>query len=238
MKLEELNVKIYSDGADLDSFSSLCNNPIIKGFTTNPTLMRKAGIQDYAGFANQALKIVKGKPISFEVFTDELDEMLLQAQTIASWGDNINVKIPVSNSKGVSTYDLVGQLSSEGIIVNVTAVFTDDQIKNLVSVIDKDCPAIISVFAGRIADTGRDAITSMQSAVMIASSNPNIDILWASTREPFNIIEAERAGCDIITVPPDMIKKAESFFDKDLEQFSIETVKMFYDDAVSSGYMI
>ena len=238
MKLNELKVKIYSDGADLKSISALSNNPIIKGFTTNPTLMRKAGILDYAGFAKEALTIVKGKPISFEIFTDDLNDMLLQARTIASWGENINVKIPVTNSKGQSTYEVVRQLTSEGIVINVTAVFTDDQVKKLVDVIHEDCPAIISVFAGRIADTGRDAITAMTSAVLLASSKPQVEILWASTREPFNIIEAERAGCNIITVPPDMIDKAEAFFDKNLEQFSIETVKMFYDDAVLSGYSI
>jgi len=238
MKIEDLKVEIFSDGADLQSFSSLVKDPAIKGFTTNPSLMRKAGILDYASFAKDALKIVKDKPISFEVFTDDIDEMLLQARTIASWGKNINVKIPVTNSKGQSTYELVGQLSSEGITVNVTAVFTDDQVKNLVKVLDKNCPSIISIFAGRIADTGRDASAAIKSAVTIATSSPQIKILWASTREPFNIIEAERAGCDIITVSPDMIKKAREFFGKNLEQFSIDTVKMFFDDAVSSGYHI
>lgn len=238
MRLNDLKVKIFSDGADLKSFSNLIDNPVIKGFTTNPSLMRKAGILDYASFAKDALKIVKGKPISFEVFTDDIDEMLLQARKIASWGENINVKIPVTNSKGQSTYELVGQLSSEGIMVNVTAVFTNDQVKNLVRVLDKDCPSIISIFAGRIADTGRDASATIKSALKTASSNPQIEILWASTREPYNIIEAERVGCHIITVSPDMIKKADTYFEKNLQQYSIETVKMFYDDAVSSGYHI
>jgi len=236
--LDQLKLKIYSDGADLETFEALSKKTIIKGFTTNPTLMRKAGVVDYKSFAKEVVSIVNGKPISFEVFTDNIDEMQLQAREIASWGQNVNVKIPVTNTKGQDTYELIKNLSSEGITVNVTAVFTENQIKSLVDVIHEDCPAIISIFAGRIADAGVSAFDVVSLATRLASSKPNIEILWASTREPYNIIEAERANCHIITVPPEMIDKAVSIFGRDLEVFSRETVQMFYNDALLSNYSI
>lgn len=236
--LKNLKIKIFADSADIDSIKVHSIDPIISGFTTNPTLMRKAGVTDYQAFAKEAIKVVGDKPISFEVFTDDINEMLVQARKIASWGSNVSVKIPVINTKSVSTNSIVRQLSSEGIIVNVTAIFTDVQFKSVIDSIDNNTSAIVSIFAGRISDSGRDASSLIRQAVHYAKSKPKVEILWASTREAFNIIEADKAGCQIITVAPDMITKAQKIFGKDLNEFSQETVQMFYNDASASGFNI
>ena len=236
--IDKLKIKIFSDGADIESIKKYSNNPIIRGFTTNPTLMRKAGVSDYEAFAKEAIEVVGDKPISFEIFTDDIDEMLVQARKISSWGNNVSVKVPVINTRGVSTNSIISKLSSEGIIVNVTAIFTDAQIKSVIDAIDENASAIVSIFAGRIADSGRNASQPIRLAVEYAKPKQGVEILWASTREAYNIIEADEAGCQIITVAPDMISKAQSFFGKDLEDFSRETVQMFYDDAKESGFSI
>ena len=233
----ELSIKIFADGADLDGIREMAGNPLIKGFTTNPTLMRKAGVADYKAFALEALKIVPDRPISFEVFADEFDEMEAQALEMASWGDNVNVKIPITNTRGESAAPLVGRLSEKKIKVNVTAVFTLDQVEEIIAVLDPATPAILSVFAGRVADSGRDPIPHMEKAVAIAKAKPEAEILWASPRELLNILQADAAGCHIITVTNDVLKKLGNI-GKDLGKFSRETVQMFYDDACAAGYTI
>lgn len=237
-KLENLSIKLYSDGADLRNIQKLSSNALISGFTTNPTLMKKAGVSNYEKFARAAAEVVEGKSISFEIITDDLTEMAQQARTIASWGENISVKIPVMNTSGTSSYDLIKQLSSEGIPLNITAIFTKEQYENVIDNVNSHCPAIVSIFAGRIADSGRDPSENITGAVEYAQGQDNIEILWASTRETLNIMQANNAGCHIITVPPEMITKAESQFDKDLMDFSRETVEMFYKDALSSNFVI
>jgi len=231
-----LKIKIFSDGAKISDIKNLAGNPLIGGFTTNPTLMRSAGVENYEAFAKEAVDIVGDKPISFEVFTDELDEMKAQARQIASWGGNVSVKIPVSNTKGEPTYQIIRELSDEGVVVNVTAIFTDEQISSVIDAINPSASAIVSIFAGRIADAGLDPCVPIERAVGLASGKPGVEILWASTREAFNIIQAENVGCHIITVAPSMINKAMANFGKDLGQYSLETVAMFYDDAFASGY--
>jgi transaldolase len=233
--LNALNIHIYADGADLESIRKSKENPLIKGFTTNPTLMRQAGVKDYEAFAKAALKIVDGSPLSLEVFSDDLVEMEWQARKIARWGANVNVKIPVTNTKGESLAPLVNSLSVDGIICNVTAIFTLDQVREITSALNPQTEAIISVFAGRIADTGIDPMPIMREAVEIARSKPKAKLLWASPREVLNIVQADQAGCHIITVTPDLFKKTSSFT-KNLNQFSMETVQMFYNDARASGY--
>ena len=233
----ELSIKIFADGADLDGIREMAGSPLIKGFTTNPTLMRKAGVEDYKAFALDVLKVVTERPISFEVFADEFDEMERQALEIASWGDNVNVKIPVTNTRGVSSAPLVGRLSEKGVKVNVTAVFTLEQVEEIIAVLDPATPAILSVFAGRLADSGRDPIPHMEKAVEIVKAKPEAEVLWASPRELLNILQADAAGCHIITVTHDVLKKLGNI-GKDLGEFSLETVKMFYDDAKAAGYDI
>ena len=233
----DLKVKIFADGADIESIRKLYAQPNIQGFTTNPTLMRQAGIQDYKGFALEVLKIVTDRPVSFEVFADDINEMEKQAIEIATWGKNVNVKIPITNTKGESTASLVKRLSSQGIICNVTAIFTISQLQEIVNVLDPKTPAILSIFAGRIADTGFDPVPLMLEAVNIAKSKPMSEILWASPRELLNIFQADEVGCHIITVTPDLIKKLNGV-GKDLAQFSLETVEMFYRDAKAAGYTI
>ncbi|MDA1023215.1 MAG: transaldolase [Proteobacteria bacterium] len=232
-----LKIKIFADGADLDGIQEMYANPMIKGFTTNPTLMRRAGVDDYEAFAREALKIVTDRPMSFEVFADEFDEMEEQALEIASWGANVNVKVPITNTRGESAVPLVGTLSGKGVSVNVTAMFTLEQVQSVVDVLNPETPAILSVFAGRVADSGRDPVPHMKEAVAIASANPKAEVLWASPRELLNIFQADEVGCHIITVTNDVIKKLANV-GKDLGQFSLETVKMFYDDAQAAGYSI
>jgi transaldolase len=235
--IDGLNIKIFADGADLDGIREMYADPIIKGFTTNPTLMRRAGVEDYEAFAREALKIVTDRPVSFEAFADEFDEIEEQAFEIASWGANVNVKIPITNTRGESAVPLVEALSAKGVVVNVTAMFTLQQVQSVVDVLDPEIPAILSVFAGRVADSGRDPMPHMKEAVAIAGAKPKSEILWASPREVFNIFQADKVGCHIITVPNDLIKKLP-YIGKGLGEFSLDTVQMFYGDAAAAGYSI
>lgn len=233
----DLSIKIFADGADLEGIREMSQEPLIQGFTTNPTLMRKAGVDDYRAFALEALKIVTDLPISFEVFADAFDEMERQAMEIASWGSNVNVKIPITNTKGESAAPLVERLSGNGVAVNVTAMFTLQQVDEIVGVLDPGTPAILSVFAGRVADSGRDPMPHMKSAVDIAKAKPKSELLWASPRELLNIFQADEVGCHIITVTNDVLRKLSNV-GKDLGVFSRETVQMFHDDAIAAGYTI
>ena len=233
----DLKIKIFADGADLSTMVEMSKKPIIRGLTTNPTLMRKAGINDYKKFAKEVLVEIQDKPISFEVFSDDLNEMIDQATEIASWGKNVNVKIPVTNSKGVETTKVVRELSSRGVPLNITAILTAKQVRSVVNSLDDKSIAFISVFAGRIADTGRDPIPLMQEALKIMEVKPKSELIWASPRELLNVIQADTIGCHVITATSDILKKLE-IIGKDLSQYSLETVKMFRDDAVASGYSI
>lgn len=235
--LSQLRIALFADGADLDGIRALASDKRIRGFTTNPTLMRKAGISDYAGFARQAIEIVGDRPISFEVFADDFGTMELQAREIASWGRNVNVKIPVTNSVGEPTYELVARLAVHRVQVNVTAVFTLDQVQRVATALSPDVPAIVSVFAGRIADTGVDPIPLMRAAKVALAHRPKAQLLWASPRELLNLFHAEEAGADIITMTHDLLTKL-SGVGKDLSAFSLETVQMFRRDAVAAGYEI
>jgi transaldolase len=236
-KPEELSVHIFADGADVKGMLEMYAKPYIKGFTTNPTLMRKAGIQEYKSFAKEILTTIKDRPISFEVFSNDFSEMERQAMEIASWGENVNVKIPITNTKQEPSTELIKRLSTKGIKLNVTAVMTNDQVKEIVSVLNAKTPSIISVFAGRIADTGRDPIPHLQEALKIVQKAPTAKLLWASPRELLNIYQADEIGCHIITVTNDILKKLE-LVGKDLTEYSLDTVKMFYRDAQKVGYEI
>jgi transaldolase len=233
----KLKVKLFADGADLAGIKEMAANPAIKGFTTNPTLMRKAGVADYKAFALQALQVVGGRSISFEVFADEFGEMEKQAHEIASWGKNIYVKIPITNTNREFSGPLVERLSRAGVQVNVTALMTVDQVKRVTERLAPDTPAIISVFAGRIADTGRDPMPIMAEAVRIMKAKPKAELIWASPRELLNIVQAGEVGCHIITATNDILKKL-SLVGKDLDQYSLETVEMFHKDAKAAGYSI
>ena len=233
----DLKIKIFGDGADIESIRTLYAQTNIQGFTTNPTLMRQAGIQDYKAFALEVLKVVPDRPVSFEVFADDIASMEAQALEIASWGRNVNVKIPITNTKSESTNELVRSLSAKGIICNITAIFTLEQLKGVVDVLNLDTPAILSIFAGRIADTGFDPVPLMREAVNIAKSKPKSEVLWASPRELLNIFQADEVGCHIISVTHDVLKKLPGV-GKDLTVFSLETVAMFYRDAQAAGYTI
>jgi transaldolase len=235
--LNGLRVKLFADGADLDSMLALYANQRIKGFTTNPTLMRKASIADYEAFAHQVLAKITDRPVSFEVFADELSEMAAQARVIAGWAKNVNVKIPVTNTNGVFTGPIIRELSTSGIQLNITAVFTQSQVREIGAALSPDTPAIVSVFAGRIADTGIDPMPLMAECKEILKNRPKAELLWASPREFLNIFQADAVGCDIITATPDLLAKLDGV-GKDLGQFSLETVKMFYGDAQRAGYSI
>jgi transaldolase len=230
-------VKIYADGADKNSLLELYKNPLISGFTTNPTLMKKAGIKDYKAFALEILSVIKDRPISFEVFSDDFHEMKRQALEIASWGNNIYVKIPITNTRNESSIPLIQSLSESGVKVNVTAVFTLEQVESAIHALNKNTPSIISVFAGRIADTGVNPVNIMRLSLALCKDYSNIELLWASPRELYNIIEADNVGCHIITVSHDLLSKID-LFGKDLNEFSLETVKMFYNDAKNAGYTL
>ncbi len=235
---QKLSVKIYSDGADQKSMLEMAKNPMISGLTTNPTLMKKAGITDYKKFCLAVLQEIKDKPISFEVFTDDIGEMKRQALEIATWGKNVYVKIPITNSEGVSTISLIRELSHQHIKLNVTAILTLEQVTETVEALKGGAPSIVSVFAGRIADTGRDPKPIMRAAsALCRAGGPQIELLWASCREAFNIVEAEETGCQIVTVPPDLIKKT-AMFGKDLGTLSLETVRMFRNDAIEAGFSL
>lgn len=236
-KIEDLKIRIFADGAEKEGMVELAKQPFIKGFTTNPTLMRKAGITDYVSFAKDILSVIKDKSVSFEVFSDEFNEMERQARLIASWAPNVYVKIPISNTKGESSFDLVKKLASSGVKVNVTAILTVPQTEHIVKALSPSVPSIISVFAGRIADTGVDPMPIMKEAKQIMASFPNAELLWASTRELYNIYQAEVVGADIITVTHDILKKLGKV-GYDHHELSIETVKMFYDDGQKVGYTL
>lgn len=236
-RIADLNVKIFADGADFDGMIKMAHNPLIRGFTTNPTLMRKAGVNDYESFARRVLAAITDRPVSFEVFADDFPSMAEQARAIATWGPNVNVKIPVSTTKGQSSNELIRALSSEGVTLNITAIFTLEQVRGVASALDPSTPAIVSVFAGRIADTGVDPIPHMRACKEILASRPEAELLWASTRELLNIFHAEEAGCDIVTVPNEFLAKL-NLIDKDLSEYSRETVQLFYKDASAAAYQI
>jgi len=236
-RIDSLNVKLFADGADIEGILEMYANPQIKGFTTNPTLMRKAGIVDYEAFSKELLLKVPDRSVSLEVFADEFDEMERQARKIASWGKNVAVKIPITNSEGKSSIPLIEKLSADGVVVNVTAILTLDQIKSVATALDTKTPAIVSVFAGRIADTGVDPVPIMTEALNILANRPKAELLWASPRELLNVFQANEIGCHIITATNDVLKKLE-LVGKDLDQFSKETVQMFRRDALAAGYDI
>jgi transaldolase len=232
-----LKINIFADGADLESIRKLAANPDVKGFTTNPTLMRAAAVSDYKGFARDVLGIIGDRPVSFEVFADDFPTMEAQAREIASWGDNVYVKIPVTNTRGDFAGPLVASLSRAGVKLNVTAIMTLDQVKRVGEALSEKVPAVVSVFAGRIADTGRDPVPHMRKALELLASRPKAELLWASPRELLNIFQADEIGCHIITVTPDVLKKL-ALVGKDLDVYSRETVSMFYKDATAAGYSI
>lgn len=237
MNTDDLRVKIFADGAELEGIAKMAADPRIAGFTTNPTLMRKAGVSDYTAFAHEALALVGDKPISFEVFADDFPTMKTQAEEIASWGSNVFVKIPITNTKGESAADLVRELSAEGVQVNVTAMFTAEQVDAVTAALDPNTAAVVSVFAGRIADAGHDPVPMMRGFKDVVSAKPRAELLWASPREVLNLVQAEETGCDIITMTNDLLAKLGGI-GKDLGQFSLETVEMFYNDAQASGFDI
>jgi transaldolase len=235
--LDQLAIKIFADGADLKGMIEGARNPLVKGFTTNPTLMRAAGVTDYKAFALDVLKAIPDRPVSFEVFADDFATMEGQAREIASWGENVYVKIPVTNTKGDFCGPLIANLSRAGIKLNITAVFTHEQIGKIAAALAEDTPAVVSVFAGRIADTGRDPVPHMREALRLLNDRPKAELLWASPRELLNIFQADEIGCHIITVTNDVLKKL-SLVGKDMTAYSRETVTMFFRDAASAGFGI
>ena len=236
--MNNLGIKIYADGADLKEIIKMSQDSFIDGFTTNPTLMARLGITDYLGFAKEVLSNVKDKSISFEVFSDDLDEMYRQALILRDLGENVWVKIPVTNTRSEPTYDLIHKLSHEGVKVNATALFTHEHIEKVYNALNPEINSIISIFAGRIANVGLDPEPTMKFASELTKEHPLVETLWASTREIFNIVEAARTNTDIITVPFSIINAYHKDFGKDLDEFSLETVKMFYNDAKKSGFSI
>ena len=234
---KDLKVKLFADGADLAGMKEMAVNPMIKGFTTNPTLMRKAGVTDYKAFAADVLKAIPDRPVSFEVFADDFGQMEAQALEIASWGKNVNVKIPVTNTKREFAGQVIERLSKQGVKLNVTALLTLEQVERVTERLDAKTPAIISVFAGRIADTGVDPMPIMQKSVQIMKAKPKAELIWASPRELLNVFQADAVGCHIITATNDILKKL-SLVGKDLDQYSLETVEMFYKDAKAAGFTI
>lgn len=237
MHLSDLRVKLFSDGADLAGMLKIAQHDYIKGFTTNPSLMRKAGVSNYQEFAREVLRHIRDRPISFEVFSDELDEMVRQARRIAAWGDNVYVKIPVTNTRTESTAAIVRTLARDGVKLNVTALFTLEQVRVVGEALRGGAPSIVSVFAGRIADAGCDPVPFMRAAREILTTTPTAELLWASPRELLNVIQANDVGCHVITATNDILSKLH-LLGKDLAEFSLDTVKMFYDDARSAGYQL
>ena len=235
--LSDLNVKIFADGADLDGILALAGDPRISGFTTNPTLMWKAGLTDYEDFAQRLLERITVSPISFEVFADAADEMRRQARLIASWGKNVYVKIPVTTTSGESTAPLVRELSEDGVQVNVTALFTTAQVELMTAAVKDGAPSFISVFAGRIADAGVEPVPIMARAVDILVDAARAELIWASPREILNVVQADRIGCHVITMTNELLGKLDSL-GKNLEQFSLETVQMFHRDATTAGFTL
>jgi len=235
--ISDLNVKIFADGADKAGMLEMYRKPFIRGFTTNPTLLRKAGVKDYAAFARQILRDIPDRPISFEVFSDEFEEMEVQARKISAWGPNVYVKIPVTNTRRESSVPLIRKLSQAAVQVNVTALMTLDQVRDVSQALEGGPHAYVSVFAGRIADTGRDPMPLMAAAVEILRPYPKLELIWASPRELLNIFQADQVGCQVITATNDILKKLE-LVGKDLHAFSLDTVKMFREDAVKAGYVL
>jgi len=234
--LSDLTIRVFADGADLDGILALSEDPRISGFTTNPTLMWKVGLTDYQDFAKRLLERIT-KPISFEVFADDADEMCRQAQLISSWGDNVYVKIPVTTTSGESMATLVRQLSEDGVKVNVTALFTTAQVELITGAVKNGAPSYISVFAGRIADAGVEPVPIMAKAVDIMVDAPRAELIWASPREILNVVQADQVGCHIITLTHELLTKLDSI-GKDLNQFSLETVQMFHSDAIAAGFTL
>ncbi len=233
-----LSVKIFADGANIEDIKRLSRDPLIAGFTTNPTLMRQAGVTDYEEFSRAVIAEIGDRPLSLEVFSDNFDEMAIQARQIASWGSNVYVKIPVTNTSGEPSTDLVRDLSNEGIQLNVTALMTVDQVRTVAKALSPTVPSYISVFAGRIADAGIDPLPTMRTSYAIMSALlPKAELIWASPREVLNVLQADQCGCQVITVTPDVLKKL-STIGKDLNTFSRETVQMFYNDGVAAGYTL
>ena len=237
MNANDFTVKIFADGADIAGIRKLAADPLIKGFTTNPTLMRKVGITDYEGFSKEVLDVIEGRPISFEVFADEDAEIERQALKIASWGENVYVKIPVMTTNGVSTSALAGRLASQGVQLNITAMMTVQQVEEVLPSLEGGPASYVSLFAGRVADTGVDPIPMMKEVLSIIASEPQIELIWVSPRELLNIVQANDIGCDVITVTHDLLGKL-SGLGKDLHQFSLETVLMFHGDASASGFQL
>ena len=236
-KVEELKIKIFADGADKAGMLEMYEKPFVKGLTTNPTLMKKAGITDYRAFCKDILTSINDKPLSFEVFSDDFAEMERQALEIASWGDNVYVKIPITNTKQETCYALVEKLAKQKVKLNVTALMTLNQVRNVVAALDPNIPSYVSVFAGRIADTGYDPVPLMTNAVEILKVAPAAELIWASPRELLNIFQADEIGCHVITVTNDILKKL-SLVGYDLNEYSLDTVKMFYADAVAAGFKL
>ncbi len=237
MKPEQLKVKVFADGADKDGMLEMYKLPYIKGFTTNPTLMRKAGVKDYRAFAREMVKLIPDRPLSFEVFSDDFNEMERQAREIASWGSNVYVKIPITNTKGAPAYDLAGRLSHAGVQLNITAIMTLEQVRDVLLKLSPGTSSYISVFAGRIADTGRDPLPLMAAAVELLKIMPKAELIWASPRELLNVFHADAIGCHIITVTNDILKKMK-LVDYDLGAYSLDTVKMFFEDARAAGFSL
>jgi len=235
--IDGLKVKLFADGADRDGMLEMYQKPYIQGFTTNPTLMRKVGISDYEAFAHDILQAIPDRPISFEVFADDFDEMERQALKIRTWGENVYVKIPVSNTRQQMSYDLIGKLADAGVHLNITAILTLEQVNAVADAVKNGPASVVSVFAGRIADTGLDPVPLMSKALEILEVAPQAELLWASPREVLNIYQADAIGCHIITATNDIIRKL-SLSGKDLAQYSLETVQMFYDDASRAGYQL
>jgi transaldolase len=232
-----LKVKIFADGADEAGMLEMYRKPYIRGFTTNPTLMRKAGVADYRAFAHSVLGAIPDRPISFEVFADDEASMERQGREIATWGEHVYVKIPVSNTQGEPTHRLIHRLAHAGVKVNVTALMTLAQVRAVADAVAGGAPCCISVFAGRVADTGRDPVPMMAAAVELLRPTPNAELIWASPRELLNVLQADAIGCHVITVTNDILKKLE-LVGKDLDQYSLETVRMFYADAAAAGYTL
>jgi len=236
--LQELKVKIYADGADKAGILSLNDNPLIQGMTTNPTLMRKAGIRDYEAFARDILQTVTAKPISFEVFSDEFPEMRRQALKIAAWQKNVFVKIPITNTRSESALPLVRELAQAGVQLNITALLTLEQVRGVAAALNPAVPSVVSVFAGRIADTGVDPMPLLVECGKLLANQPKADLLWASVREVLNIFQADACGCGIVTVPHDILGKLQKMAGMDLTALSLDTVKMFAADAAAAGFTL
>lgn len=238
LTLDTLKIHIYADGADKAGILDLYAKPYIKGLTTNPTLMKKAGIKDYEAFARDILQTVTAKPISLEVFSDDFAEMKRQALKIAGWGRNVYVKIPITNSRSETAIPLIRELSAKGVQLNITAIMTLEQVRAVAAALDPKVPSVVSIFAGRIADTGVDPMPLMRESLKILAGQPKAQLLWASVREVLNIVQAEQSGCHIVTVQHDILAKAAKFLDMDLAALSLDTVKMFANDAASAGFQL